>query len=94
MFLFWFVLVGNGSLIMILWKEGVVNKLLGEFCLIEVFFEKIEKVLEIWRLVYFKLLNWIKYGVEGFLILCCFLEILCVVFFFFIFCRDFECLYI
>lgn len=45
-----------------------------------IFRKKIEKVLEIWRLVYFKLLNWIKYGVEGFLILCCFLEILCVVF--------------
>lgn len=84
---------GNCSSIMTLWKEVVVNKLSGEFCLTEVLLEKIEKVLEIWRSAHFKPLNWIKHGVEGFLTSCCFLETLCAAFFFFTFCRDLECLY-
>lgn len=78
---FWFASVGNCSSIMTLWKEVVVNKLSGEFCLTEILLEKIEKVLEIWRWAHFKTLNWIKHGVEGFLTSCCFLETLCAAFF-------------
>lgn len=37
---FWFASVGNCSSIMTLWKEGVVNKLSGEFCLTEILLQK------------------------------------------------------
>lgn len=37
---FWFASVGNCSSIMTLWKEVVVNKLSGEFCLTEILLEK------------------------------------------------------
>lgn len=40
---FWFASVGNCSSIMTLWKEVVVNKLSGEFCLTEILLEKNRK---------------------------------------------------
>lgn len=40
---FWFASVGNGSSIMTLWKEVVVKKLSGEFCLTEILLEKNRK---------------------------------------------------
>lgn len=78
---------------MTLWKEVVVNKLSGEFCLTEILLEKNRKSIRNLKISPLQTIKLNKTWSRGIFDIMLFSRNSVCSFFFFTFCRDLECLY-